>query len=77
MTARLQAPEAIGQEGVTMQPRVSAYTLQIRQDNGSPLNLRMTHAVQGALFGPICGTPERKRWDAVREQRQHELGETD
>ena len=57
---------------------VSAYTLQIRQDNGSPLNLRMTHAVQDALFGPpIFGTPEQQRWEAAREQRQRELGGTD
>ena len=57
---------------------VSAYTLQIRQDNGSPLNLRMTHSVQDALFGPsIVGTPERELWEAAREQRQRELGGTD
>jgi hypothetical protein len=54
---------------------VSAYTLQIRQDNGSPLNLRMTHPVQDALFGPpILGTPEQQRWEAAREQRQREPG---
>jgi len=53
---------------------VSAYTLQIRQDNGSPLNLRMTHPVQDALFGPpISGMPERQQWEARREQRQREL----
>jgi hypothetical protein len=41
----------------------------------SPLNLRMTHPVQDALFGPpILGTPERQRWEAAREQRQRELG---
>lgn len=57
---------------------VSAYTLQIRQDSGSPLNLRMTHPVQDALFGPpIAGTPERELWEAAREQRQRELGGTD
>ncbi len=57
---------------------VSAYTLQVRQDNGSPLNLRMTHAVQDALFGPpILGTPERQQWEAARELRKRELGETD
>jgi hypothetical protein len=57
---------------------VSAYTLQIRQENGSPLNLRMTHAVQDALFGPpIDGTPERQRWEAARELRKRELDETD
>jgi len=57
---------------------VSAYTLKIRQDNGSPLNLRMTHSVQDALFGPpIVGTPERELWEAAREQRQRELGGTD
>lgn len=30
---------------------VSAYTVQVRKDDGSPLNLRMTHATQDALFG--------------------------
>jgi hypothetical protein len=54
---------------------VSAYTMQVRQDNGSPSNLRMTRAVQDALFGPpILGTPERAQWDAAREQRRHQLG---
>jgi hypothetical protein len=53
---------------------VSAYTLQIRQPDGSPLNIRMTHQVQDALFGPpITGTPERQEWEAARELRQHEL----
>jgi len=57
---------------------VSAYTVQVRQDNGSPLNLRMTHAVQDALFGPhILGTPERRRWETARQQRMRELGATE
>lgn len=57
---------------------VSAYTLQIRQGDGSPLNLRMTRAVQDALFGPpVLGTPERQRWEAARELRKRELGDTD
>jgi hypothetical protein len=51
---------------------VSAYTLQIRQDDGNALNLRMTRAVQDALFGPVLGTPERQKWDA-RELRKREL----
>jgi len=55
---------------------VSAYTVQVRQDNGNPLNLRMTHAVMDALFGPpIAGSPERQQWDAAREQRMRELSE--
>jgi hypothetical protein len=54
---------------------VSAYTLQIRQPDGSPLNIRMTHQVQDALFGPpISGTPERQEWEAARERRRRELG---
>ena len=57
---------------------MSAYTLQVRQDNGSPLNLRMTHPVQDALFGPpMMGTPQRERWEAAREQRKRERGGTD
>jgi len=57
---------------------ISANTLQIRQDDGSALNLRMTHAVQDALFGPPgLGTPERRRWDAARELRKREVGDTD
>ena len=44
-----------------------------RLENGSPLNLRMTRAVQDALFGPpLLGTPERQRREAARE-----LAETD
>jgi hypothetical protein len=54
--------------------QVSVYTLQIRQDDGSPLNLRMTHRVQDALFGPpILGTPNREQWDRAREQRRREV----
>ncbi len=54
---------------------ISAYTVQVRQDNGSPFNLRMTHPVLDALFGPpILGTPERAQWDAAREQRRRQLG---
>jgi hypothetical protein len=57
---------------------VSAYTVQVRKADGSPLNLRMTHAVQDALFGPpILGTPERQRWEAAREQRIRELFPTE
>ena len=53
---------------------VSTYTLPVDQD-GSPLNLRMTNAVQDALFGPTdTGTPEYKRWDVAREQRRRQLG---
>jgi hypothetical protein len=54
--------------------QVSVYALQIRQDDGSPLNLRMTDRVQDALFGPPgIGTPEREQWDQGREQRRREL----
>ena len=53
---------------------VSVYTVQIRQDDGSPLNLRMTHPVLDALFGPpILGTPERQQWEQARERRRREL----
>jgi len=53
---------------------VSAYTMQVRLDNGSPFNLRMTRPVQDALFGPpILGTPERAQWDMAREQRRRQL----
>ncbi len=53
---------------------VSAYTVQVRQDNGNPVNLRMTHPVMDALFGPpVAGSPQRQQWDAAREQRMREL----
>lgn len=56
---------------------ISAYTVQVRQDDGNPLNLRMTRPVMDALFGPsIFGSPERQQWEAAREQRMRELGET-
>jgi hypothetical protein len=52
---------------------VSTYTLPVSQD-GQQVNLRMTSAVQDALFGPpIMGTPERSRWEAACEQRKREL----
>ena len=51
--------------------QVSVYTLQIRQDDGGPLNLRMTHRVQDALFGPpILGTPQREQWERARQQKR-------
>jgi hypothetical protein len=51
--------------------KVSLYTVQIRRDDGSPLNLRMTHPVQDALFGPpILGTPERQQWEMARARRR-------
>jgi hypothetical protein len=53
---------------------VSAYTVQVRQDDGSPLNLRMTHPAMDALFGPPTpGSPERQHWEAARQQRMQEL----
>jgi hypothetical protein len=56
---------------------VSVYTVQIRQANGSPLNLRMTHPVLDALFGPpVLGTPERQQWEQARERRRRELDGT-
>ena len=59
---------------ITHDEQVSVYSLQIRQDDGSPLNLRMTHRVQDALFGPpILGSPEREQWDQAREQRRREI----
>jgi hypothetical protein len=62
---------------IAEEQEVSAYTLQIRQDDGSPLNLRMTHPVQDAVFGPpILGTPERQQWEAAREVRRREFDET-
>lgn len=59
---------------VSNDEQVSVYTLQIRQDDGSPLNLRMTCQVQDALFGPaILGTPEREQWDQAREHKRREI----
>ena len=53
---------------------VSVYALQIRQDDSSPLNLRMTQGVQDALFGPpIMGTPERQKWDDARERKRRQV----
>jgi hypothetical protein len=54
--------------------QVSVYRLQIRRADGSPLNLRMTHPVLDALFGPaILATPERRRWEEARERRRREI----
>jgi hypothetical protein len=53
--------------------RVSYYTVQIRRDDGSPLNLRMSYPVQDALFGPpYLGSAERQRWEAARDRRSRE-----
>jgi hypothetical protein len=59
--------------GVLDEHGVTAYTLQIRLRDGSPRNLRMTEAVQDALFGPpIVGSPERAEWEAARDRRARE-----
>jgi hypothetical protein len=55
--------------------RVSLYTLPVRLADGSALNLRMTHAVMDALFGPArTETPEREAWEAARDRWRQELG---
>jgi hypothetical protein len=55
---------------VAEEGKVSYYTVQIRRDDGSPLNLRMSYPVQDALFGPpYLGSIERQRWKTAREQR--------
>jgi len=57
------------------QQPVSTYTLPVELD-GRPVNLRMTNAVQDALFGSAtAGTPEWERWEAARARRQRELGD--
>jgi len=38
--------------GVPEEHGITAYTVQVRLRDGSPRNLRMTEAVQDALFGP-------------------------
>jgi hypothetical protein len=56
---------------VTEEGKVSYYTVQIRRDDGSPLNLRMSYPVQDALYGPpYLGSSERQRWEASRDQRR-------
>lgn len=56
---------------------ISMYPIQVRQPDGTPLNVRMTRPVQDALYGPpMCGTPERNQWEAAREQRRRELDGT-
>lgn len=59
--------------GVPEERGITAYTVQIRLRDGSPRNLRMTEAVQDALFGPpIIGTRERAEWEAVRDRKAQE-----
>jgi hypothetical protein len=56
--------------GMPEEHGVTAYTLQVRLHDGSPRNLRMTEAVQDALFGPpTVGSPERAEWEAARDRR--------
>jgi len=65
---------------VAEEGKVSYYTVQIRRDDGSPLNLRMSYPVQDALFGPpFLGSSERQRWEAARDgrRRERELGQND
>jgi hypothetical protein len=58
---------------VVQQGKVSYYTVQIRRDDGSPLNLRMSYPVQDALFGPpFLGSVERQRWEAARRRPRRE-----
>jgi hypothetical protein len=59
--------------GVPEEHGITAYTVQIRLRDGSPRNLRMTEAVQDALFGPsMVGSPERAAWEAARDRRARE-----
>jgi len=59
--------------GVPEEHGITAYTVQIRLQDGSPRNLRMTHKVQDALFSPpIIGSPERDEWEAARDRRARE-----
>jgi hypothetical protein len=59
---------------IDQEDEVSTYTLKIRQPDGCPLNIQMTHQLEDALFGPpISGTPEREEWEAARERRRREL----
>jgi hypothetical protein len=54
--------------------RVSLYTLRVVAEDGREVALRITHAVQDALFGPpITGTPERDQWEAARDRKQRQL----
>lgn len=58
---------------VAEEGKVSYYTVQIRRDDSSPLNLRISYPVQDALFGPpYLGSSERERWEAARDQRRRE-----
>ena len=56
---------------------ISVCRLQVRQDDGSPLNLPVTRGVQDSLFGPpISDAPGRQQWEATREQRRRDLDGT-
>jgi hypothetical protein len=58
---------------IVQEAKVSYYTVQIRREDGSPLNLRMSYPVQDALFGPpYLGSVERQRWEAARDRRRRE-----
>lgn len=55
--------------GVSEEHGITAYTVQVRLQDGSPRNFRMTEAMQDALFGPpIIGSPERQAWEAARDR---------
>lgn len=53
---------------------ISPYAVRVLADQRREVAVRITAAVQDALFGPpITGTPEREAWEQLRQQRRREL----
>lgn len=53
---------------------ISPYAVRVLADQRREVAVRITAAVQDALFGPpFTGTPARDVWEQLREQRRHDV----
>ncbi|MFG1645722.1 hypothetical protein ACGFMK_36045 [Amycolatopsis sp. NPDC049252] len=53
---------------------ISPYAVRVLADQRREVAVRITAAVQDALFGPpITGTPERAAWERLRDQRRRSI----
>lgn len=53
---------------------ISPYAVRVLADQRREIAVRITATVQDALFGPpITGTPERAKWEQLRERRRQDI----
>jgi hypothetical protein len=61
-------------EDIGSEQHITPYAARVLADQRREVAVRITYAVQDAMFGPpILGTPERAAWEQQRDQRQREI----